>query len=109
MAIGGLVVADNEVLLADKVGGYDSVMEIFVFVAFNWTGQAGTWFTEVRTPDLPELQCKLMKMQIDHAGGRAWCEIQGRREPVWTRPPRIDPAPVCAACRTIKERGRAPA
>src|SRR5262245_52856596 len=58
----------------DKLGGYDSGMETFVLVAFIWTGQANAWFTKVRTADLPELQCKLMKLQIDGArpGQSAW-------------------------------------
>jgi len=60
-------------------------METFVLIAFIWTG--GRLPEQVRTPDLPELQCRLMKMQIDRVCERAWCEIQGRPEPVWTGPP----------------------
>ena len=38
-------------------------METFTLIAIIWIGGAanGTWFEEVRTPDLPELQCKFMK------------------------------------------------
>ena len=81
-------------------------METFILVAFIWMG--GRLPEQVRTPDLPELQCKLMRLQIDRARGRGWCEIQGRPEPVWNSAPTIR-TPECADCRTIRERGRAPA
>jgi hypothetical protein len=90
-----------------KVWGYDSVMETFVLIALVWTG-AGIGVREVRTPDLPELQCKLMKLQHDSArlGPRAWCAIQGRPEPVWSPSP-YTPTRECAACGEIP--GRKPA
>ena len=60
-------------------------METFTLIAIIWIGGGATWFEEVRTPDLPELQCKLMKMQIHRArpGQGAWCEIQGRSKPAF--------------------------
>ena len=86
-------------------------METFTLVAFIWLGANNSPFHEKRlTSDLGELQCKLLAMQIKQARWQsAWCEIQGRPEPVWSTPPSVDRAPVCADCRTIKERGRAPA
>ena len=72
---------------AKMVGRFEG-METFVLIAFIWVG-GGTGFQKVRTPDLLELQCRLMAMQIDRVrpGHRAWCEIQGRPEPVWSKSP----------------------
>src|SRR5262245_51256779 len=112
MGTAGLAVVDMVfVLLADKVGGYDSGMETYTLLVRLWLlpGERLNEFHEAPTPGLGEDECKAAAKLVQPPQGRAWCFLEGRPEPVWsTAPSYPSRTRECADCRTIKERGWAP-
>jgi hypothetical protein len=82
---------------------YDAGMDFTVtLVVLGFLAGIGPW-QELRHPGMSEAQCKALVKEIERPLVRAYCFVEGRPEPVWSSPPRVDPAPVCADCRTIRE------
>jgi hypothetical protein len=84
-------------------------METFTLVVYlGLVGEPWSWdYREARTPGLSEGSCKAAARLVQPPQGRAWCFIEGRPEPVWSRPPSVEPPGPCAACGEIP--GRKPA
>jgi len=86
-------------------------METFVLVAWFWLMGPSDWdVANMRVPGLSEAECKVRAKEFAAARpriGGAYCAIEGRPEPVWTRPPDNNPPGPCAACGATP--GRKPA
>ena len=90
----------------------ESGMETFTLVVYLWLLDVpwSQWrdYREARTPGLGLEECKAAARLVQPPQGRAYCVVEGRPEPVWTkRPPGIERAPICANCGAIP--GRRPA
>jgi hypothetical protein len=84
-------------------------METFVVTLVVWLSFAnpdfGDGFREARMPGLTEEACKAAAKLVQRPQGSAWCVVEGRPEPVWTkRSPGIERAPICANCGAIPGR-----
>lgn len=86
-------------------------METFTVTLVVWLSFAnpdfGDGFHEARTPGLTEEVCKAAAKLVQRPQGSAHCVVEGRPEPVWTRPPDLNPPGPCAACGVTP--GRRPA
>ena len=76
-------------------------METFTLVVLLWAASGEPWswdYGETRTPGLGLDECKVAAKLVVPPQGRAWCFVEGRPAPVWSRPPGVKPLGPCATC-----------